>query len=235
MTSPTSTARILLVDDDAALRQSLAEQLTMDGGFQPVEAGDIAGGREAVKTGRFDAIILDVGLPDGDGRAFCRELRDAGVRCPILMLTGHTADTDTIEGLESGANDYITKPFRLGVLMARLRAQLRTHEQTDDAVFRIGPYQFQPGAKLLFDTEKNNKRIRLTDKETAILKFLFRAGNKPVARETLLGEVWGYNAGVATHTLETHVYRLRQKIERDPANVRLLVTDAGGYRLNAEG
>lgn len=227
-----SLARILLVDDDAALRQSLAEQLTADGGFQTVEAGDIAGGRLAAKDGRYDAIILDVGLPDGDGRAFCRELRDAGMRCPILMLTGHTADSDTIEGLESGANDYITKPFRLGVLMARLRAQLRTHEQTDDAQFQIGPYQFQPGAKLLFDTEKNNKRIRLTDKETAILKFLFRAGNKPVPRETLLGEVWGYNAGVATHTLETHVYRLRQKIERNPGEVKLLVTDAGGYRLN---
>jgi DNA-binding response OmpR family regulator len=146
------------------------------------------------------------------------------------MLTGADSDSDTILGLESGANDYVTKPFRLNVLLARIRAHIRQHEQSEDAVFVIGPYSFQPSAKLLIETT-TEKKVRLTEKETSILKFLFRAGDKPVTRETLLDEVWGYNAGVTTHTLETHVYRLRQKIEKDPSNATILVTEPGGYKL----
>ena len=118
----------------------------------------------------------------------------------------------------------------MGVLLARIRAQLRQHEQSDDAVFTIGPYSLRPSAKLLMDTE-NNKKIRLTEKETAILKYLYRAGDRVVPRSVLLDEVWGYNAAVATHTLETHIYRLRQKIERDPSNAELIVTEPRGYRL----
>jgi DNA-binding response OmpR family regulator len=111
-----------------------------------------------------------------------------------------------------------------------LRAQLRQHEQSEDAVFNIGPYSFRPSTKLLVDAA-NKKKIRLTEKETAILKYLYRAGARTIGRDTLLGEVWGYNAGVTTHTLETHVYRLRQKIERDPSQAEILVTEPGGYRL----
>jgi DNA-binding response OmpR family regulator len=157
-------------------------------------------------------------------------MRDANIAVPIIMLTAVDGDADTIEGLESGANDYVTKPFRLGVLLARLRAHLRQHEHSEDAVLQIGPYTFRPNLKMLVD-EAANKKIRLTEKETAILKYLYRA-NDAVGRDTLLGEVWGYNAGVTTHTLETHVYRLRQKIERDPSKAEILVTDQGGYRLN---
>jgi DNA-binding response OmpR family regulator len=157
-------------------------------------------------------------------------MRRGGVKAPIIMLTGADTDADTILGLDSGANDYITKPFRLGVLLARLRAQIRQHEQTDDAVFPIGPYSFKPGAKLLVETG-TNKKIRLTDKETAILKFLYRAGNRVIGRNVLLDEVWGYHANVTTHTLETHVYRLRQKIEPNPQQAQILITEAGGYRL----
>lgn len=222
--------RILLVDDDLPLRQSLAEQLQLHEEFDTREVGDAAGALAAVKNDHFAAILLDVGLPDMDGRDLCRLLRREGVRCPIVMLTGAGTDADAILGLDSGANDYVTKPFRLGVLLARLRAQLRQFEQSEDAVFVIGPYSFRPSAKLLLDEAKNRK-IRLTEKETAILRFLYRAGDKVVGRDVLLGEVWGYNAGVTTHTLETHVYRLRQKIERDPANAAILVTETGGYRL----
>ena len=118
----------------------------------------------------------------------------------------------------------------MGALLARLRAQLRQHEQSEDAVFTIGPYSFRPSTKLLLDTA-SKKKIRLTEKETAILKYLFRAGERPTGRELLLNEVWGYNAGVTTHTLETHVYRLRQKIEQDPSKAEILVTEPGGYRL----
>ena len=222
--------RILIVDDDEPFLQMLAEQLQLHEEFATDCATSGAQALERVKTGYFDVIILDVGLADIDGREVCRLMRRAGVKSPIIMLTGADTDADTILGLDSGANDYITKPFRLGVLLARLRAHIRQHERSDDAVFAIGPYTFQPSAKLLLD-EARRKKIRLTDKETAILKYLYRTGDKVVSREVLLDEVWGYNAGVTTHTLETHVYRLRQKIERDPANARILVTEPGGYRL----
>ena len=178
---------------------------------------------------RADLILLDLDLPDMDGREACRLLRSGGVTTPIIMLTAQSSDSDTVLGLESGANDYVTKPFRFAVLLARIRAHLRSHEQSEDAVFAIGPYEFRPAAKVLLDPK--GRKIRLTEKETNILKYLYRAGEKPVSREELLAEVWGYNAGVTTHTLETHVYRLRQKIEPDPSNARLLLTEAGGYRL----
>ena len=175
-------------------------------------------------------ILLDVGLPDMDGREVCRVMRRNGVKSPIIMLTAVEGDADQILALDSGANDYVTKPFKLNVLMARVRAQLRQHEQSEDAVFTIGPYTFRPSAKVLEPTAGGSK-IRLTEKETAILKYLYRAGDKAVGRDTLLGEVWGYNAGVTTHTLETHVYRLRQKIEEDPSNAQILITESGGYKL----
>ncbi|MEO3435432.1 response regulator transcription factor [Inquilinus sp. CAU 1745] len=222
--------KVLLVDDDPALRGSLAEQLQLIEEFTTAEAETAADALAAVKDSHFDVILLDVGLPDMDGRDLCRLMRRNGVRCPIIMLTGVDGDADAILGLDSGANDYVTKPFRLGVLLARLRAQLRQFEQSEDAVFAIGPYTFRPAAKILID-EPRNRKVRLTEKETAILKYLYRAGEKVIGRDVLLGEVWGYNAGVTTHTLETHVYRLRQKIERDPSNAEILVTEPGGYRL----
>jgi DNA-binding response OmpR family regulator len=227
---------ILIVDDDRALRATLAEQLAVDGEFAATEAASAseAEAKVTARDTRFDAVILDVGLPDGDGRDLCVKLRRAGIKVPIIMLTGSDEESDVVRGLESGANDYIAKPFRLNELLARLRAQLRIFENSEDAVFTIGPYTFRPAAKLLQEPVRN-RRIRLTEKEAAILKFLYRAGTKPVARQVLLNEVWGYNAAVTTHTLETHIYRLRQKIEPDPSNSRLLVTEGGGYRLDPEG
>jgi len=222
--------RILIVDDDGALRQSLVEQLELNEEFVCIECGTAAQVLEMVASSRFDTIVLDVGLPDMDGRELCRLLRRSGVQVPIVMLTGADSEPDTVLGLEAGADDYVTKPFRLSVLLARLRAHLRQSDLSDAAVFMIGPYTFRPGAKLLTD-QSGRKKVRLTEKETAILKYLYRAGDRAIARDTLLCEVWGYNAGVTTHTLETHVYRLRQKIERDPARAEILVTEPGGYRL----
>ena len=221
--------RILLVDDDEDLREALSEQLVLTGEFDTFEAGDAASARTRVEDGPWDLVILDVGLPDADGRDLCRQLRGLGVKCPILMLTGHDTDADTILGLDAGANDYITKPFKFPVLLARIRAQLRQHEQSENAVFQLGPYQFRPAQKLLIDARE--RKIRLTEKETNILKFLYRAPENSAPRDVLLHEVWGYNAGVTTHTLETHIYRLRQKIEPDPSSATLLVTEPGGYRL----
>ncbi len=226
----TLAKHVLIVDDDETLRDLLAEQLRMHEEFTPSAVATARDALDLAKTEPFDVMILDVGLPDMDGRELCRLLRKAGIKAPIIMLTGADTDADTILGLDAGANDYVTKPFRLGVLLARLRAQLRQHEETDDAVFAIGPYAFKPSAKLLVETG-TNKKIRLTDKETAILKFLYRAGSRVISRNVLLDEVWGYNAAVTTHTLETHVYRLRQKMEPNPQQARILVTEAGGYRL----
>jgi len=226
-----STSRkILLVDDDDALRASLAEQLQLHEEFITVQVPTAADALAAVRSDHFDAILLDVGLPDMDGREVCRVMRRSGVTAPVLMLTGAAGDADTILGLDAGANDYITKPFRMNILLARLRAHLRQHEQSEDAVFAIGPYSFRPSAKTLSRGE-NGTKIRLTEKEAAILKYLYRAGRRVVPRETLLHEVWGYHPEVTTHTLETHVYRLRQKIERDPARAEMLVTEQGGYKL----
>jgi DNA-binding response OmpR family regulator len=225
-----ATRKILIVDDDNALRQSLAEQLERDGEFIVIECETASVALETVEGERFDAILLDVGLPDMDGRDLCRQIRRAGITVPIVMLTAADSEGDTVLGLDAGANDYVTKPFRLNVLLARLRAHLRHSEYREDAVFAIGPYTFQPGAKLMTD-QARRKKVRLTEKETAILRYLYHAGDRAIGRSTLLDEVWGYNAGVTTHTLETHVYRLRQKIERDPANAEILVTEPGGYRL----
>ena len=222
--------KILLVDDEDDLRDALAEQLIITEDFDVFEAENGHNAMKRAKEQLYDLVILDVGLPDTDGRELCRLMRKQGVKCPVLMLTGHDSDADTILGLDAGANDYVTKPFKFPVLLARIRAQLRTHEQSEDAVFSLGPYTFKPAQKMLI-TEDENK-IRLTEKETNILKFLHRAPEGVVARDVLLHEVWGYNAGVTTHTLETHIYRLRQKIEPDPGNAHLLVTESGGYRLN---
>ncbi len=219
---------LLIVDDDADLRGAVAEQLQAED-FATLEAGTGRAGVEAARDRKPDLVLLDVDLPDLDGREACRQMRAAGVAAPIIMLTAATADEDTVQGLEAGANDYVTKPYKFAVLLARIRAQLRSHEHSEGAVFRLGTYEFRPAAKLLID--QNQKKVRLTEKETNILKYLYRAGEKPVSREELLAEVWGYNAGVTTHTLETHVYRLRQKIETDPANAKLLLTEAGGYKL----
>ena len=224
-----ATKKILIVDDDDVLRGSLMEQMELYQEFSCVEAATAAAGLALAKDGHFDLVLLDVGLPDMDGRELCRLMRRGGINVPIIMLTGADTDSDTILGLDAGANDYVTKPFRFGVLLARIRAHLRSHEQSEDAVFTIGPYSFRPSAKMLLD--ENEKKVRLTEKETAILKFLYRAGAKTVGRDTLLAEVWGYNSGVTTHTLETHIYRLRQKIEKDPSNAEILVTETGGYRL----
>lgn len=220
--------RLLLVDDDNDLRVALAEQFAVTGEFETAEAPTGANGVEQAKNGDFDLVLLDVGLPDIDGREACRLMRKAGVKAPVVMLTGAAEEKDQVQGLEAGANDYVTKPFRFAVLLARVRAHLRSHEQSEDATFKVGPYTFKPAAKLL--VTEANKKVRLTEKETSILKFLYRQG-KAVARETLLHEVWGYNPAVTTHTLETHIYRLRQKIEPDPQRATLILTESGGYRL----
>lgn len=220
---------ILIADDDGELRSTLAEQLGLGDEFATIHASDAGEAIHLALEHRPDLLVIDVGLPDMDGREAVRLLRQKGFRNPIIILTGQTADDYAVTSLDAGANDYVTKPFKFAVLLARIRAHLRQLDASEDAVLRIGQYTFRPTSKQLIS--ESGSKLRLTEKETAILKFLYRANSQVVARDILLKEVWGYSAQVTTHTLETHIYRLRQKIEKDPANATLLLTDAGGYRL----
>jgi DNA-binding response OmpR family regulator len=226
---------VLIVEDDADLRTALIDHFNESGEFLAEGADSVAEAESKLASAPiYDAMILDIGLPDGDGTEFCGKLRRTGVKIPILMLTGSDAEAEVVRGLDSGANDYIAKPVGVAVLFARLRAQLRMYDGSEDATFTIGPYLFQPAAKRLHD-KKKQRRVRLTDKEAGLLKFLHRANSAGVTRQVLLDQIWGYNANVTTHTLETHIYRLRQKIELDPSSPRLLVTSPGGYGLNLNG
>ncbi len=224
-----SAVPLLLLDDDGEFRSAVAEALNA-GGFRVAEAATVAEAEAEVLRGatRFAALILDVNLPDGDGRDLCARLRAAGHRMPMVMLTGQDEEADVVRGLEAGAHDYLAKPVRPAVLIARLRAVLRRHESSMDAVFPLGPWTFHPAQKLLRD--EAGVRIWLTAKEVDILRHFLRSDG-PVSKQALLADVWGYNPSVSSHTLETHIYRLRQKIEADPYDPRLLLTAEGGYRL----
>ncbi len=218
--------RVLIVESDAVLRRSVAEQILAQEGFATVEtAAQVAEGGTLAAAKRYDALIVAAALPDGTGAALLRRLRAEGVMWPALIIGGEPPED---AGDIGGVTETLAKPFRIAVLLQRLRGLIRTFENSDDAVLTIGPYTFQPASKHL--VENDDRIVRLTEKEASILKFLYRAGDV-VAREVLLHEVWGYNPAVTTHTLETHVYRLRQKIEKDPSNAQILVTDTGGYRL----
>lgn len=232
MTAPRT---ILVVDDAAEIRSLLTSALSMDAAYRVRTTGTVTEAAAMVlgRDSRIDAILLDVQLPDGDGRDLCLRLRQHGVRIPIIMLTGATSEADVVAGLDSGANDYIAKPFRLGELLARLRSQFRTFEASDDVAYRIGSFLFRPAARVLQD-RVGNRRVRLTDKEASVLRYLCRAEGQPVSRQTLLREVWGYSPAADSHTVETHIYRLRRKIEPEPGQIRLLTNVGGGYRLAEE-
>lgn len=221
----------MIVDDDEILRETLCEQFEPFEEFDVTAFEDAKGGLQHAQENRIDLALLDVMLPDMDGRDLCKNLRKNDMRAPIIMLTSVDNDVDTIRGLDSGADDYVTKPFRFNVLLARIRANFRKHEQSEDAQLTIGKYIFRPGTKTLTRESGDKFKIRLTEKETAILKYLYRANGKVISKDELLAEVWGYNKEVTTHTLETHIYRLRQKIEAKPNEEGILLTETGGYRL----
>jgi DNA-binding response OmpR family regulator len=202
--------RILLAESDSVLRASLAEQLQHEG-HDVVAAGTVEDAAHAARTGAFAFAI--VGLGDDAAAA----LRAAGLSAPLLLLG------------ESATQESLAKPFRFSALLARMHALMTHHASSGDAAVRIGPYTFHPSAKLL---QAGQRKVRLTEKETNILKFL-HASAGTVPRDILLHEVWGYGPAVATHTLETHIYRLRKKIEQDPARAQILLTEGGGYRLSA--
>ncbi len=235
-----SAARpILIVDDDDALRASLAEHFSRHAGFDPDQAGSAAEAEAKLATPaaaagvrRHHAVLLDTGLPDGDGRDLCARLREGGLKVPIVMLAGTGAERDVVGGLDAGANDCVAKPVRTGELLARVRAQLRAFDASEDAAFAVGPWVFRPAARLLADAA-GRRKVRLTDRENALLRLLCRAGGGAVPRRALLDAVRGQDGGVpSARALDACVHGLRRKIEPDPSRPRLLLTERGGYRLD---
>jgi len=227
----TNGLNILIVDDDVDFAETLSEQLRR---HEPVDTDIRFTGEDAlsaVRSSNYGIIILDVGLPDMDGREVCRLMRRENVTSQIIMLTGASSEADTILGLDAGANDYVTKPFRLEVFLARLRAQFRVHEKSDGATLRIGPYNFIPSSRMMVRQETGEK-IYLTDKETMILKVLYQDRGKVVSKTNLMNGIWGYSPNALSHTLETHMYRLRQKMEDDSKSPRYLITHGSGYMLD---
>jgi DNA-binding response OmpR family regulator len=224
---------ILIVEDDRAQQEILIEGLSTDSEFEVhvAESFSHANALLGAEDARFDAVVLGLERPGDVAQRYCAKMRRLGHKMPIIIVAGSGDEVDIVRGLDAGANDYLTKPLRLNELLARLRAQLRSFDNSVAAVFTIGQYTFRPSAKLLQD-RAGNRRFRLTDKETAILKLLYRAGEQSVTRPMLLEKVWGYSPAAETHTLETHIYRLRQKLA-NPVDGPLLITEAGGYRLNA--
>lgn len=222
--------RVLFVTHADARCRELLLRMTLDESmlFEVAESG-LTGIAMAMGMPLFDAVMISVELPDIDGSLMCTRLRERNFRGPILLLADCSSENEVVRGLDAGANDYISAPFRLEETLARLRAQIRVYESSEDAVLAIGPFQFRPGFRTLQNIN-TGVSVRLTEKEAAVLKFLYRADG-PVTRTTLLHEVWGYNATATTHTVETHIYRLRRKIEPEPGRIELLVNVEGGYRL----
>ncbi len=221
---------ILVIDDDNDLRKALCEQLMQEEDFKVQNAQDFKNGWEMLLEGNFDALILDLDLPDGNGLDLCKRAREHDITIPIIMLTGHTEEQETVEAFNLGANDYITKPFRYNELRARLYSHLNQFESSGNSTYTVGPWRFRPVAKELVSLG-DQRKVRLTDKECAIIRYLLRNQGHPVTRNQMLRDIWDYHRDVSTHTLETHIYRLRQKIETDP-NKNLLMTENSGYMLN---
>lgn len=231
-TASPSARTVLVAGDDSSERSLLVALLARDTGLVLLQAADAEATRTMLlaRTPRIDALLLDGRLDGHDGALLCENLRCSRVVVPILVV-GSDSEAAVVRSLNAGANDYLSRPLRPAELAARLRAQLRTHEVSDDAVLLIGPFQFRPTLRQLLDSN-TGQRILLTEKETAVLKCLYRAEGKVVPRVVLLHEVWGYSPTASTHTVETHVYRLRQKIGPHAAQQRLLLSDARGYRLD---
>ena len=223
-----------MVDDDTATRRAL--RVALSGmGFAVVEA---ARGEEAlslVRVSWFDAVLLDVDMPGMGGVETCRRIRSAIARLPILMLTVMDSEEDKVLALDAGADDYITKPFQLRELAARLRSAVRRRNAQDanmDAPIRHGQLELDP---VKYRLQKHGRTIHLTPKEFEMLHYLMVHAGEPIPHARLLKSVWGPEYGNELEYLRTFVRQLRKKIEDDPQNPQYLLTDAYvGYRFNAE-
>jgi DNA-binding response OmpR family regulator len=225
--------RILIVEDEPGIALGLEDDLKMEGYEVEVAVDGVAASRRARETA-FDPILLDIMLPGKDGFEVCRELRHAGLRMPVLMLTAKTQEAEKVMGLELGADDYVTKPFGTRELRARIKALLRRaggELQTEDKVYRFGDVELDlPRAKL----RKNGLPVELTPIEFKLLAVLVRSGGRVLSRERLLEAAWGINTVTSDRIVDNHIANLRKKIETDPGNPRYLKNVRGlGYRFDA--
>jgi DNA-binding response OmpR family regulator len=224
---------ILVVEDDPAMRDGLRDNLEFEG-YQVVTARSVQEGRGAALARHPSLILLDVMLPDGSGIELCRQLRAHGLRQPILMLTARGEEMDRVIGLESGADDYIVKPFSLRELLARVRANLRRGAEAAEpgGTVRVGVATVDFARHVL---TRDGHPLETSAKEFALLRCLVAHRGLSVSRDTLLAEVWGHQEDVVTRTVDNFVVRLRRKIEPDPTNPQYLLTIHGsGYKLIAQ-
>jgi DNA-binding response OmpR family regulator len=225
------STKILLINNDKDLGEALAFQLTLDKKYEIVETSGETSAFSQINNNFCDLVIVNSQSSALNGYNLTKSLRLAGFKKPIIMLINQNNNLDIADDQNRKANEYINKPFRYPVLLKSIETQLHKFKKSENTKYSIGNYIFKPNSKIL---ESNKKRsIRLTEKENNILKFLYKHIGNIVSRETLLHEVWGYNSKVTTHTLETHIYRLRQKIEDDPSEACFLITETGGYKLRS--
>ena len=221
-------AHILVIDDEADMRRGLVDNLRFEG-HSTDEASDGAEGLALIRGTPADLILLDVMMPKMSGLDVCRSARAEGIRTPIIMLTARGEEIDRVLGLELGADDYITKPFSLRELLARIKAVLRRTEGSGDAAVSIGRLRVDFSA---YTASEAGAEVTLTHREFEVLRHLWEHRGGTVSRDALLSEVWGYDESISTRTIDNFILKLRQKIERDPANPHCILTVHGiGYKL----
>jgi len=225
---------ILIVDGNPRSRGELTREISQLG-YTVTQATSAADAMSVTlfMTSRIDLLLVDTDLPDADGRELVSRLRRRGMAMPIILLSAVACEDDVVWGLDAGADDYVVGGLRVRELAARIRAQFRVAVAPDDADIQIGPVTYRPGSRTVFRPGMV-RSTRLTEKEAALLLRLCSAEGEPVSRQTLLREVWGYSPAVSSHTVETHIYRLRRKIEPSAGAPVLLLNEGGGYRLRVK-
>ena len=223
--------KILLINNDKDLGEALVFQLSLGEKYQIVESNYETSALAQIDNNFYDLVIINSQSSNLKGYNFTKNLRLSGYKQPIIMLINQNSNLDIPDDQNHKADEYIIKPFRYMVLLKSVETQFHKFKKLENTQYSIGNYVFKPNSKIL-ELDKN-RSIRLTEKENYILKFLYKNLGNFISREILLHEVWGYNSTVTTHTLETHIYRLRQKIEDDPSNACFLITEPGGYKLHS--
>ena len=223
------STKILLINNDKDLGEALVFQLRLDEKYQIIETSDETSSLAQINNNFCDLVIINSQSSALKECNLTKSLRLVGYKKPIIMLINQSCNLDMPDYQTHKADEYLIKPFRYLDLLKSIETQLHKFKKSENTQYSIGNYIFKPNSKIL---ESNKSRsIRLTEKENNILNFLYKNSGNVVNRETLLHEVWGYNSKVTTHTLETHIYRLRQKIEDDPSKACFLITEPGGYKL----
>ena len=222
--------RILVVEDDRAILRGLADNLEYES-YEVLTATDGAAGYRMLREEKPDLVILDLMLPTMTGYELCRRARQEGITTPILMLTARSEEIDRVLGLDLGADDYVTKPFSLAELLARVRAILRRAAPRDALPDEIQFADVEVDFRS-YEAQKGGKAVRMARKEFGILRLLAARSGEVISRDELLNEVWEYNAYPSTRTVDNHIASLRAKLEDDPASPRHLLTVHGvGYKL----